>query len=353
MPARFPSWEEVIARYGLQLTHHGGQYRGPCPLHGGANPTSFAISPGRGFYCHACGRGGGVAAFLELMGDPAAPGVPPRPWVDGRSHTVPSPRDLERLARERERLLAALPPVPAIRPLDPCHPYLRSRGVSPKTARRFGCGYHWGQGAFGGRVVFPVRTPDGRLVGHVGRAVDADLEPRYRFQKGLRKGLLLLNEHAVASATGTDTNIVNSDNVAIIPAAHPATSNSRRTNEICAAETSVNPGQVAGAGTEDTISVVVVEGPFDALAVCQAGFSAVVALLGCQATGHQLAALARYPRVVVALDGDGPGREGAARVAAALGGRAAVVRLGGDPASSDPAALASVLSAAGAVRTVP
>jgi len=300
MPTRWPSWDEVIARYGLRLKPQGGQLRGPCPLHGGSNATSFVITLGKGFYCHSCGRGGGVVAFLEFMGDSCLPDQDAvRPWHEALGRSEPLHLDLERLAQGRTRALAGLLAVPQIRPLDPRHPYLGTRGVHPETARRFACGYLWGQGAFGGRIVFPIRTPDGRLVGHIGRAVLPDTEPRYRFQKGLRKGLLLLNEHAVSHSS----------------------------------------------------PLVVVEGPFDALAVSQAGVINVVALLGCQASGHQLAALAGYTTVLILLDGDEPGQEGTARIVAALGSRAVAVRLAGDPGSTGTSTLLAALTAAGAVRT--
>jgi len=293
-----PSWEEVIARYGLQLRARSGQLRGRCPIHGGTNPTSLVITPGRGFYCHACGAGGGIATFIELMDSPDRARDVARPWEVPQGRAV-VPLDLDRFAEGRYRALADLPTATPLSPLDAAHPYLRKRGVTLETAHWFGCGYLGGDGSLAGRIVFPVSTPDGRVVGHVGRSIGNRLWPRYRFSTGLRKGLLLLHEEAV---------------------------------------TIMEP-------------VIVVEGPFDAMAVDQAGFRNVVALLGCRATGHQLAPLAWYPRVIVLLDDDDAGRAGAIWIAAQLGRRAVVVHLPGDPAGACTSALAELLLRTGAGRT--
>jgi len=44
-----------------------GWARSRCPIHGGDNPTSFAVNlKTGGFYCHSCGaRGGDVVAFVQ------------------------------------------------------------------------------------------------------------------------------------------------------------------------------------------------------------------------------------------------------------------------------------------------
>lgn len=45
-----------------------GWARSRCPLHGGDNPTSFAVNLDTGgFFCHACGaKGGDVLEFVRL-----------------------------------------------------------------------------------------------------------------------------------------------------------------------------------------------------------------------------------------------------------------------------------------------
>lgn len=291
-----PSWDEIIGRYGLSLVPQGGQLRGPCPLHGGTNPTAFVVDPARGFYCHACGQGGGVGTFVRLMGDVVRVG-PARRTPQGvtAGPTRPALGDLRHLADDRSRVLAALPVVDPVAPRDPAHPYFAARGISPATIASVGGGVYAGAGPFHRRAVFPIWTPDGRLVGHIGRAVDAGVEPRYRCQRGLRKAALLYNEVTTV------------------------------TKPLNTMKTTVPYDEV-----------IVVEGVFDVLAVLEAGFPNVVALIGCMASPFQLAALSRYERVVSLLDGDGAGREGARRLRCALGTKVSIVDLDGvDPGGSD------------------
>lgn len=92
--------------------------------------------------------------------------------------------------------------------------------------------------------------------------------------------------------------------------------------------------------------VVVVEGPFDAMRVWQAGCRPVAALLGTELSSAQRALLATAPRVVVMLDGDDAGRQGARKLLAALAPRPVlVVRLpeGRDPADLDDEGLRHLL----------
>ena len=291
------TWDEVASRYGLTLRLQGSQLRGPCPLHGGSNPTAFVVDPDRGvFFCHACGQGGGLQAFVHAMEGGVGAGC------DRRTGTEMFTRrqgvgafELQRLARNRDVLLRDLPEVEPVYPRDATHPYFASRGIGSSTVAALGGGVYLGPGHFLRRAVFPVWTPDGKLVGHVGRAIDLGVVPRYLCEKGFRKSLLLYNEQA---------------------------------------------GQPKGA-------VILVEGVFDALAVIQAGFPNVVALIGCRASDFQLAALSRYQRVISLLDGDEAGHEGAKLLRRVLGKRVTVVDLGeGDPGAASADRLQWALSGA-------
>lgn len=291
-------WAEIIARYGLELRQVYGQLRGCCPLHGGDNPSSFVITPGKGFYCHACGAGGGPQRFVALMeGRASPPGGAMRAREKGRAAGLPSGVSRGEAAVPEGTDQQALPTVDPIGPLDPEHPYVAARGIAVATAGTFGCGFFAGPGALAGRIVFPVHDFDGRLVGHIGRAVADDGAPRYLASKGLAKGRLFFNEHR--------------------------------------------------AKAENSQTVIVVEGLFDVLAVHQAGAPNVVALMGCRASGHQLERLARFRHVVVLFDDDDSGREGARYLASTLPQRVTVLPLPRmDPASLHPALLAGLVRGA-------
>jgi DNA primase len=260
--------EELIEEFHLDLTWHGSQWRGPCPLHHGTRVSSFALTPGRGFFCFACGEGGSIEEFVARM-------------------RGEDPLDVVRpTARKRAEQAG---PVTPLTPLDPTHPYFLGRGIHEATAQHFGIGYFRGRPPLGGRIIAPLHDPNGTLVGHIGRAVDDTVEPRYCFQRGVHRRELLFNLHRVKAA-GAD-------------------------------------------------SVILVEGIFDALAVFQVGFPHVVASLGCRITATQRALLSRFSQVFILFDHDPSGNEAAARLSEELGRAAVRVSL----PKADPASLKGVI----------
>ena len=168
-------WQDLVARLGLK--RQGAQWRGPCPLHGGKNTSSFTISPTcEAFHCFACGEGGSLNHLRALLG--VAPiEIPP----SLRIPDVPQPLHVRPLG-----------------PLDPTHRYFAERGIHAATARFFGAGYFQGAPPFGGRVVIPLHDARGRLHGHLGRATGEE-EPRYLFQRGVERHRLLFNFHRLGS----------------------------------------------------------------------------------------------------------------------------------------------------------
>jgi DNA primase len=172
-------WLAALERYGVTLSAVGGALRGPCPFHRGSNPTSFVVTPEKGFHCFACGVGGGLSQFIQRMGGevPAITTSFWRPVADGRSDAVITP----------------------IGPLDAGHPYLAERGIHTATARFFGMGYFAGRPPLGDRIVIPLHDADGALVGHVARRLD-DTEPRYWFQREVPRKAILFNLHRVKAA---------------------------------------------------------------------------------------------------------------------------------------------------------
>ncbi|HTS30459.1 MAG TPA: toprim domain-containing protein [Bryobacteraceae bacterium] len=120
------------------------------------------------------------------------------------------------------------------------------------------------------RLVIPIHDEAGELVAYCGRS-PGGAEPRYKFPAGFPKSQVLFNLHR-AAAGGTET-------------------------------------------------VIVVEGFFDCLRVHQAGFSAVVALMGSALYERQRWLLSeRFRKIVLMLDGDPTGRRASATVAARLAG---------------------------------
>jgi len=156
--------------------------------------------------------------------------------------------------------------------IDYGHPYLAERGILPQVARIFGIGYFTGKGSMRGRIVIPLHSLDGALVGYAGRALGSG-EPRYKFPSGLRKSLLLYNLHRAAKVNGCRI-------------------------------------------------VVIVAGFFDCIKVHQAGYRCVVALMGSTLSADQVRLLERhFEAAVLMLDGDDAGRAATAALAVYLGAR--------------------------------
>jgi DNA primase len=176
--------------------------------------------------------------------------------------------------------------LPFVLRLQPSHPYLEQRGVRPQTARWFGVGFYPGRGLLSGRVVFPIHDERAALVAYAGRAVDGS-EPKYKLPAGFRKGLVLFNIHRAAAVAGTNR-------------------------------------------------VIVVEGFFDCLHVHQAGYPAVVALMGTTLSDYQARLLLeRFAEAVLMLDGDAAGRRAsriiARRLSAVMAVTTATVPAGRQP----------------------
>lgn len=71
--------------------------------------------------------------------------------------------------------------------LETEHPWFAEAGVLPEAIKEFGLGF-CSKGMMGGRIVFPIRNPQGELIGYAGRwPGDAPPEgqPLWRYPKGL------------------------------------------------------------------------------------------------------------------------------------------------------------------------
>jgi len=106
-----------------------------------------------------------------------------------------------------------------------------------------------------GRIVIPIHNEKGELIAYAGRSIDG-AEPKYKLPPGFKKSEVLFNLHRVLQK---------------------------------------------GKGTD---LVIVVEGFFDVMMVCQASFANVVALMGASMSEAQEKLLSQFKHVVLFLDGD-------------------------------------------------
>lgn len=206
---------DVVSDY-VALKKRGTNFFGLCPFHSEKTP-SFSVNPERGIYkCFGCGKGGNVFSFLReiekldfveavrVLAERAGVTLPTPSSADTQaSSVVDSLYHALRLAGRfyHHQLTETEPGKRALR-------YLEERGFKDETIRRFGIGYApdtWdalihhaekestsveylemaglvvkrekGDGyydRFRGRVMFPLLTQVGQVVGFTGRILDGD-----------------------------------------------------------------------------------------------------------------------------------------------------------------------------------
>lgn len=314
---------DLIAEH-IQLKRAGRTWKALCPFHSEKTP-SFVVFPATGrWHCFGCGEGGDAFSFLmkienlsfvEALSRLAdRVGIP----ISRRPESPERKEETERLYAANEaaavyyhQLLLNSPPV--LR-------YVADRGITEATVQSFLLGLApdspdalqralTRQGftreeleraglvsasddgptrdRFRGRLVFPIRDSDGRIVSFGGRTLSPEGQPKY------------LN--------GPQTAIF--DKGSILFGLHTAATAIRRERR-----------------------AVIVEGYVDVVIAHQAGFQNVVATLGTSITERHLRQLARLaPEICLALDPDAAGQLAALRGAdvarETLGGRATPVPL--------------------------
>ncbi len=214
---------EVVGRY-VQLKKGGANFMGLCPFHGEKSP-SFTVSQSKQFYhCFGCGQHGSAISFLmehlslsfvdavQELAQSAGLTVP-QEQRENSAQMKQAPGLLQCLEQASNFYKTRLKDTP--RAVD----YLKARGLSGATAKRFGIGYSpdgWrtleaafaeyeapelvtaglviesenSEGSeeqtarkkrydrFRDRIMFPIRNPKGQVIGFGGRVLDKG-EPKY------------------------------------------------------------------------------------------------------------------------------------------------------------------------------
>lgn len=302
--------EQVLDHYGVlhTFTRSGNRLSGPCPIHGGSNPTQFRVETDKNIWkCFSeCKHGGNTLDFIAKKEDLSIHeaalkacewfGIPIAEVKHDGGGTAETEAQPERLARP---VTAAGQPEPKAAPtarakpddnapnpplkfklekLHREHPYLiQERGLTLETIIDFGLGFFTGEkGLMVGRIVIPIHNAKGELVAYAGRwpgtPPNADT-PKYKLPAGFKKSLELFNLDRALKA----------------PPEKP---------------------------------LVIVEGFFDAIKLHQLGCRKVVALMGSDLSAAQEELIRRHTNtrshVLVMLDEDEAGRAGRDDIAARL-----------------------------------
>jgi DNA primase len=324
----------VVSDY-VTLKRKGKNYWGNCPFHGEKTP-SFSVNPDKQFfYCFGCGTGGNVFTFVSKK---EGMGFADTVKKLAQRAGVPIPEgektpDEIRREQERAELLAVtkyaaslfhsyLIQSPAA---EEARRYLQKRGIQRPTMEKFQLGYapaDWdallkrltrkgfapeviemaglvlrrGQGTgfydrFRSRVIFPIYSPQGAVIGFGGRVLD-DSQPKY------------LNS--------------------------PETSLFNKRHQLYGLH-------LAGEEIRRAGKVIVVEGYMDVITAHQHGLGNVVASLGTAFTPEQAKLLLKSTYdIYIAYDADAAGQSATLRGLGILSGFGANVRVISVPEGKDP-----------------
>ena len=318
----------------VKLKKRGRKYEGLCPFHEEKTP-SFSIDPEKGlFYCFGCHAGGDAIKFVMELDRLSFPEAVDRLARQFGVHLPPASPDARRRRQTSDRLRTVLEEAQHwfTEQLDSpagagARSELERRGYGKETWRDFGFGYapdDWRQllehlerrhpqgviieaglavqpdsgknpyDRFRGRLTFPVRDSEGRLIAFGGRIL-GDGEPKY----------------------------LNSPESVLFH---------KRSTLFCLDR--------ARRAIADDVEAVVVEGYFDCFSLHLVGIINVVATLGTALTSDHARLLRRRlgadGRVVLCYDADSAGRRAAATGAKVLLEAGVAVAVVGLPPGTDP-----------------
>ena len=277
------SMESALGRYNVKLRRvNQHSIRGACPLPSHSSDKSkesFIVQTDKNIWvCQSSScvagrsgkKGGNILDFVALMEHCSIrdAALKLRGWflvTNANPETKKGSDTTSASTSKTDDAGENKPLIFSLHGIDHTHPYLQRRGIDENAATDFGIGFFPGKGSMSGRVVIPIHNENGELIAYAGRAIDEG-EPKYKLPTGFKKSGVLFN---LFRAAGDHT-------------------------------------------------VIVVEGFFDCVKVDQAGFRNVVALMGSSLSARQEELLHKCSDVVLLLDGDDAGREGAKEIAARL-----------------------------------
>jgi DNA primase len=242
---------EYITSHGVEVIRdEGSELACLCPFHKNTDSPAFYINKHTGLWiCFnpSCEKRGSIRDLMTFFGDQ-------RPMV--KDHSI---ADIEaNLSTFQQDCIVEdwdgiLDSIKIKFPEDSGKvQYLLDRGISEKTLSYFEVGFSPKKN----RIVIPTRDDASKLVGFIGRAVKADVQPKYLYSKGFPRKSVLFNLNRAKKFD----------------------------------------------------SVIIVEGSVDAMKIHQAGFSNVVATLGAAVTEEHISLIRRnFDDVIIFADNDDAG----------------------------------------------
>lgn len=277
------SIEQVLAVYGFNknLKQIGTQLRGPCPIHGGDNPTAFRAHLSKGiWHCFtSCGGGDIVDLVRKIEHCSFAQAARKLHCIvyGGLQHKLDPIFNHPTLSPQKKK--GSFRPFTRSIPLTHKVCFLqKSKKITVTTANVFESGVTGNSKFLKGVVAVRLHDSNGNPIGYCGRHLhDQDIVQwgKWRFPKNFPKNNMLYNAHRAKMYRSK--------------------------------------------------TIFVVEGPWGVMRLTQAGVPNSVALLGANASPFQLDWLAQFSSVVLLLDGDNVGRKAARKIYKTLISRTQVV----------------------------
>lgn len=335
----------LVQRHGVELKKSGRSFKGLCPFHQERSPSFHVWPDEKRFKCFGCQAGGDAISFVQrLLGKPFTDTVRDLAGelgIDIEAAVDPAMKERQQVKDATDfaaRYFEAQLWEPVVG--RNAREYLRSRGLSEAAMRAFGLGWaplawtglsdmlreqgllSFGEKAglvaprqradgyydtFRGRVIIPIRSPEGRTIAFGGRLLEGDDGPKYLNSRENR----LYNKSEILFAVDRARDDIRRRKVAVL-----------------------------------------VEGYFDAIGLHEAGVKNAVALCSTALTPGHLALLHRLEakELVLLLDGDTAGRTAVERLAGAILNAGASCRVAVLPEGEDPDEYARRVGAEGVQR---
>ncbi|MFQ5409283.1 MAG: CHC2 zinc finger domain-containing protein [Anaerolineales bacterium] len=276
-------------RLGEALRLRGDHLVGPCPVHRGDNPSAFRVNIQRNiWHCFTqCNCGGDVVDLVRQIENCDFPQAARRLARIAHHRNAAGPAPVA-TGNDCQTRPAPFRPFRTQIPLNPNHPFLqKTKGIAVTTALDHEIGHCSKSTFLKGTIAVRLHDLNGQPLGYCGRRLDPQqiqTRGKWRFPRGLPKSQLLYNAHRIP-----------------------------KQNQL----------------------TIVVECPFAAIRIRQAGFQNAVALLGTATSKKQLDWLAKANALILMLDGDKAGQTAANRIASDLKNKTNIIihRL---PKNSEP-----------------
>ena len=194
------SFASILNRYGIEYPRREGQVLIRCPFHDDSRPSCSVNFERKLFHCFSCDESGDIFDFVAKMDHVSMPDA--AHIVATYSGMPMTGADLSGKQTQSRRLDAENAPLAFTLTLDPRHPYLFERGLTPEVIDHFGIGY-CDKGLLKGRIAIPIHDTAGQLVAYAGRWASRDVPKgtqRYLLPRGFNKRQVLFNFHRVAGA---------------------------------------------------------------------------------------------------------------------------------------------------------